>query len=80
MIRKGALYMSKLQPEQLQETAQCKYCFATYSRASLDWSKKQEVQIGTNDSWGNWRVFSSFLKCSKCGELAVGDEIIVNKK
>jgi hypothetical protein len=67
----------RLNDGELRNTAQCRACFATWPRASLDWSEKIRVQIGTNDSWGNWKVYSNFLKCSACGELAVSDEEVI---
>lgn len=68
---------SRLVGDDLRDTAQCRACLATWPRASLDWSKAKRVCIGTNDSWGNWKVYSNFLSCSVCGELAVGDEKIL---
>jgi hypothetical protein len=67
----------RLTTGELRDTAQCRACYATWPRASLDWSFKQRVCIGTNDSWGNWKTYSNFIKCTECGELAVGDEEII---
>lgn len=67
---------TRLSIQELRETAQCRYCYATYPRDSLDWTKKQRVKIGSDDSWGSWNVYSSFLKCDACGELAVSDETV----
>jgi hypothetical protein len=46
----------------------------------LDWSVKKKVLIGRNDSWGSWNVYSNFIKCSECKELAVGDEEVIYGK
>ncbi len=71
----------RLDVDELRENGkvQCRACFATWPRDSLDWTNQTQVQIGTNDSWGNWKVYSMFLTCKGCGELAVGDESITYK-
>ncbi len=66
----------RLETDALRDTAQCRACFATFPRQSLDWSKAQRVAIGTNDSWGNWTVYSNFLQCAECSKLSVGDESV----
>jgi len=66
----------RLTHEELRDTAQCRACLSTWPRNSLDWIKQKRVQIGTNDSWGNWKAYSNFLPCTVCGELAVGDESV----
>lgn len=64
----------RLEMEALRERAQCRNCLRTWPRNSLDWSKTKEVQIGTDNSWGNWKVYTNFLQCQHCNEWAVGDE------
>lgn len=69
----------RLTVDDLRERAQCRACFATWPRSSLDWSKKNKVCIGTNDSWGQWHTFTNFVKCEDCGEVAVGDESVITE-
>lgn len=54
-------------------------CKATFPRDSFDWSKKVEKCIGTNNSWGNWQTYSSFVQCPSCKEMSICDEIYVTK-
>jgi predicted RNA-binding Zn-ribbon protein involved in translation (DUF1610 family) len=39
-----------------------------FIESEINWTDKKEICIGTNDSWGNWKVYTNKVKCPNCGE------------
>lgn len=67
--------------ERLGDTTivKCGDCDRTYDYKTLDWSKKKEICIGVNDSWGNWKVYKYVIKCPGCGNERLSDGEVVCK-